>query len=429
MRLSRLLLLGAAGLLLLPAGASAQEEPGSGFTSYVLLANAPGLGLDGLYRDVALTVPEVTSTLRTGAVGSGFASLAWPGPVIGNGGSTLLVLQPALPPETVLLNSPVRAEARTGGAEKVTSTAVPGTLMAATAQPEQATADATFNSTALPIGTAGAMTSSSRVALEGARKAVATARTETQDLSLAEGMITIGSVVSEAVVTSAAGKATATGATAVSGMEIAGVPVTVDGSGISVAGTSVPNPVPAQTVNEAIAALGLQVLLTEPRTVANGSSASYDAGALVLLYTQGGDQYALTLGRASASVDVVEGVAVPEGPAQERPAAPVVTAPVPTGGNALPVGAAPPPVGALPLRLGAPVADTAAPPVPAPVSVPPAAAAVALEPVSFDLAAGIPLLLTLVGLALSGLVAAALRRLPDRVLALPRVVCDERPLS
>ena len=83
------------------------------------------------------------------------------------------------------------------------------------------------------------------------------------------------------------------------------MPVTVDGSGISVAGTSVPNPVPAQTVNEAIAALGLQVLLTEPRTVANGSSASYDAGALVLLYTQGGDQYALTLGRASASVDVV----------------------------------------------------------------------------------------------------------------------------
>lgn len=428
MRLSRLLLLGAAGLLLLPAGASAQEEPGSGFTSYVLLANAPGLGLDGLYRDVALTVPEVTSTLRTGAVGSGFASLAWPGPVIGNGGSTLLVLQPALPPETVLLNSPVRAEARTGGAEKATSSTVPGTLMAATAQPEQATADATFSSTALPIGTAGAMTSSSRVALEGARKAVATARTEAQDLSLAEGMITIGSVVSEAVVTSAAGKATATGATAVSGMEIAGVPVTVDGSGISVAGTSVPNPVPAQAVNEAIAALGLQVLLTEPRTVANGSSASYDAGALVLLYAQGGNHYALTLGRASASVDVVEGVAVPEGPAQERPA-PVVPAPVPTGGNALPVGAPPLPVGALPLRLDAPVAGTAAPPVPAPVSVPPAVASVALEPVSFTLAAGIPLLLTLLGLALSGLVAAALRRLPDRVLALPRVVCDERPLS
>ncbi|MBC7373863.1 MAG: hypothetical protein H7323_07730, partial [Frankiales bacterium] len=162
-----------AGLVLVPAGAGAEDNRGSGFNNYDLLANAPGIGLAGLYRDVAFTVPEVTSSLRTGAVGSGFSSLAWPGPVVGNGGSTLLVLQPQLPPETVLLNSPVRAEARTGGQEKAANTTVPGTLMAATAKPDEATADATFGHTVLPIGTAGVMTSSSRVGLEGAAKAIA----------------------------------------------------------------------------------------------------------------------------------------------------------------------------------------------------------------------------------------------------------------
>ncbi|MCW2607489.1 MAG: hypothetical protein JWO60_2182, partial [Frankiales bacterium] len=297
----------AAGLVLLAAGAGAEDEPGSGFDSYQLLANAPGIGLDGLYRDVAFTVPEVTSSLRTGAVGSGFASLAWPGPVIGNGGSTLLVLQPALPPETVLLNSPVRAEARTGGEEKATNTTVPGTLMAATAEPDEATADATFDDTSLPVGSFGAMSSSSRVALEGASKAVAVSETVAQDLSLAGGVITIGSVVSKAKAVSDGVKGTAKGGTTVSGMEIAGVPVTVDGSGIRVQEQEVPNPLPAQAVNEAVKALGLQVTVTEPRTVTTGGGVTYQAGALVLLFTQGGDEYALTFGRASASVAAARG--------------------------------------------------------------------------------------------------------------------------
>ncbi|MCW2777913.1 MAG: hypothetical protein JWN17_1638, partial [Frankiales bacterium] len=297
----------AGGLLLLPVAAGAEDEPGSAFDSYQLLANAPGIGLDGLYRDVAFTVPEVTSSLRTGAVGAGLASLAWPGPVIGNGGSTLLVLSPQLPPETVMLNSPVRAEARTGGTEKAANNAVPGTVMAATAKPDQVTADASFDQTGLPVGSVGAMTSASKVALQGAGKAVATSRTTAQDVSLAGGVITLGSVTSTASATSDGVKGVGTGGTTVSGMEVAGVPVTVDGHGIHVQGQTVPNPLPAQTVDDAIKALGLEATVTQPRTVTSGGGVTYQAGALVLVYTSGGDQYSLTFGRASASIAAVRG--------------------------------------------------------------------------------------------------------------------------
>ncbi len=419
----------ASGLLLLAGGAGAQDEPGSGFDSYQLLANAPGVGLDGLYRDVALTVPEVTSSLRTGAVGSGFASLAWPGPIIGNGGSTLLVLSPDLPPETVLLNSPVRAEARTGGVPEARNESVPGTVMAATAKPDEATAAAAFDTTASPVGSFGAMTARSRVALDGAAKAVSESMTVAQDVSLAGGVVAIGSVVSRASVHSDGVRGAAEGSTTVSGLTVAGIPVTVDGSGITVQDQQVPNPLPAQTVSEAVKALGLQILLSEPRSTVSGGSASYQAGALVVLYTQGGDDYALTFGRASASIAAVRATGQAVAPV-DRPV--VMTAPAAVPGapelGPGPVAAGP----AVDVTDDAPAPDAQAPrpaddsAVLAAPATPVASGLTTFAPVALVLGGGAPTLLALAGLAAATLLAAGLRRLPDRLLTLPPRECDER---
>lgn len=411
----------AVGLLLVPSGAGAQEEPGSGLVSYRLVANAPGISLNGLYRDVDLTVPEVTSSLSTGAVGAGLSSLAWPGPVIGNAGSTILVLAPQAPPESVLLNSPVRAESRTGGQRKATNTTVPGTLMTTSAEPDEVTAAAsTGESTVLPVASSGVMASSSRVALTGPGTVVAEAESSVERLSLLDGMVQIGSVTSAVTATSDGVTAKAEGVTTVSGMTIAGVPVSVDGTGVHVDGTDVPNPLPQQAVNDAIEALGLQVLLTEPRTTTSGGAVRHDAGALVLLFTQGESTYGMTIGRASVDVaatpaggpEAVE-LPAPDAPAPFAPAAapPSLTLP----GTAAPL--------ELP-RVDSPPATPVAPAA-APVTAPPPLAS-SFVPAAFVLAGGVPTLLALLALGLVGLLAAGLRRLPDRVLALPPAECDER---
>ena len=415
-------------LLLVPAGAAAQEEPGSGFVAYRLLANAPGFSLNGLYRDVAVTVPEVTSSLSTGAVGAGLSSLAWPGPVIGNGGSTLLVLAPQSPPQAVLLNSPVRAETRTGGQRKATNTTVPGTLMTSRAEPAEVTAAALLGDTVLPVVTAGSLDASSRVALTGARTAVAQARSVIGRVSLLGGVVQIGAVTSTAKATSDGVTASSEGATTVTGMTIAGVPVTVDGTGFHVNGTNVSNPLPLAAVNEAVAATGLQVLLTAGRTTASGGTVSHDAGALVLLFTQDGATYSLTLGRAS--VDVLASPGDPLASTPDVLGAPLAPASAPMAPDArgplsgLPVS---PLAGAGP-GTAAPVTSTPVTGTPPNPGAVPAlgTAAFPVTPVSFALSGGVPSVLVVLGLAAAGLLAAGLRRLPDRLLALPTVDCDQR---
>lgn len=420
-RPGRLVLGVTVGLLAVAGSAGAADDPGSGLSSFGLRANAPGLSLEGLYRDVALTVPETSSSLTTGGVGAGLASLAWPGPILGNLGDTILVLQPSAPTQVQSLNDPVRAETRTGGRQEATDTSVPGTVMSSRAQPDLVTALSRMGDTTLPNGTVGAFTGSSSVHLSGATSAVATAESTIHDLSLAGGQITIAAAHSLATVTSIGGRTTARGGTTVSGMTVGGVPVTVDGTGLHVAGQSVANPVPQQTLDDAVKALGLTVLLTRPRTTVQGGSAVYDAGALVLLFSQGGQQYSLTLGRASAGVGTnlgspddtasLPGLPPAAGPSSGTPAVGGTSGAALLGGS---------PAQAPPPTLSAP-SGSATSGLPGPV-------AAVLAPVAYALAGGPPALLVLGALAAAVLGGAALRRLPDRVLTLPAVECDERPV-
>jgi hypothetical protein len=421
-RPGRLVLAAAAGVLVVAGSAGATDDPGDGLSSYALRANAPGLGLEGLYRDVAVTVPETTSSLTTGGVGAGLASLAWPGPIAGNLGDTILVLQPSAPSQVQSLNDPVRAETRSGGKQEATDTSIPGTLMTSRALPDLVTARSEMGVSTLPNAGFGAFKGASSVHLTGPTAAVATAESTVQDLSLAGGQVTIGSARSTATVTVDGGHATTRGGTTVTGMTVGGVPVTVDGSGLHVAGQTVGNPVPQQTVDDAVKALGLTVLLTRPRTTVQSGSAAYDAGALVLVLTQGGKDYSLTLGRASASVDTNAGATGGTTSTGEVPLAPP---PASSGGPFLGGGTG----GSAALTAGG--SGQALPPTVSSPAGPalaglPGPVAAALAPVAYALAGGPPVALVLGALLAAVLAGAALRRLPDRVLTLPAAQCDER---
>lgn len=403
------------GLLALGPAGHADAEPGSGLSSYSLSASAPGFALEGLYKDVALTVPETTSTLTTGGVGSGLAALGWPGPVIGNAGTTILVLQPAAPPQTTMLNDPVRAEARTAGPTEATYNQVPGTVMHASAKDGEVTASSlTGSGTTLPVGEVGAVSASSRVALTGATTAVATSQSSVQHLSLAGGQVEIGSVVSTASATSDGRTSSSKGSTTVTGVTVGGVPVRVDDKGLHVAGQDAADPVPVATLTDAVKALGLTMLLTEPREVRQGSSVRYVGAALVVILDQSGRQIAITLGRASASVDASAGGGTTE----------VLPPATGTGSGAAPaVGSAAPP---------APLGTSSAPSLGAPTTTPPslpapvAAVVGAVAPVAaLVLAAGAPVPLTLALLAGAALLALLLGSLPGRLLVAPATNCED----
>ena len=411
----------AAMALAFPAGAA--EDPGAGLSSYSLRANAPGLGLGGLFPNADLTVPEANSSLTTGGVGAGLAALAWPGPIAGNLGDTLLVLQPAAPDQVRSTNDPVRAETRTGGTRQASNTTLPGTVMTSSAEPSRVSAHSRIGSTTLPIGTVGALTGDSAVTVTGPTGAAAEASSSVQDLSLADGMITIASAVSHAAATSDGLRAAASGSTLVTGITVAGIAVRLDGNGLHVAGQSAGNPVPQQTLNDAVSALGLTMLLTTPRTMGSAGSVRYDTGALVVLFTQGGRQLAVTVGRASVAIDAAR--ALGAGPADQQVTPVVPRMPAPPSVSA--GGLLPPATDLAPLTptaLGAPA--VASLPTAPEIAAPPGRPA-ALEPAAYALPAGLAWGWTLVGLLFASLAALGLRRLPDRLLTVPTTTpCVQR---
>jgi hypothetical protein len=396
----------------------AADEPGSALVSYTLAANAPGLGLEGLYRDIALTVPETTSTLSTGGVGTGFAAVAWPGPIVGNGGTTLLVLNSNVPPQATVLNDPVRAESHSGGTEKADYGTAPGPVMTSTATRGAVTStSSTGTGMTLPIGTVGAITGSTTTTLTGAGKAVSTALSTVSNLSLAGGAITLGGVRSTATTTTDRKVTTATGRTQLIDLSVAGVPVSVDGQHLSVAGTAVANPLAVETLNQAVKALGLTVMVTQPHAVRTGGHASYNAGAVVLLLDQGGNHLAVTLGRASTSVTATPLVGEPVGLLPLTP---------PTGAG--PTSAGPPAVASQPGLTG----GAGQPPTTAPTETPgvlPQVLQTVLRPLASTvaLAAGVPGALVLLLLLAVGVLGFLLQRLPEPFLAsTAEDVCEEQ---
>jgi hypothetical protein len=277
---------------------------GSNLLSYTALANAPGIGISGIYMGVSLDIPQANSSLTTGGVGAGLASLAWPGDIGGNAGTALQVLEPSAPAFVTILNDPVKAETHSTGTHHVINKTIPGTVMESSATHTAVTALSKTN-LALPLlGSLGVFTGSSSAKLVGPGTIRAVADSTLAGINLAGGLIKIGALTSHAVVVSNGKTSHGHATTTVANVTIAGIPVTIDRAGIHLSKSIVPTDAITSLLTKTLATLHLSTTFTPTLYSHTGGSASYDAGAVLLTYHPGSGTttYTLTLGRAAAQV-------------------------------------------------------------------------------------------------------------------------------
>ncbi|MFN2537914.1 MAG: hypothetical protein ABR549_07135 [Mycobacteriales bacterium] len=413
-----LMLAGAAGCFVSAgflAPVQAADAPGSGLFGYTLTAQSQAIQMTedspsaNSHPEADADIPQSLVSLTSGPVGYALSSVAWPGALLGNAGSLVLLVQPGAPSQVSALNDPVRAEARTGSAEhSATNDSVPGAHMAADATPAKTTAVARVDGGSAGVLLGFGTSSSSSAASLGAQTGAVTADSTAKEISLAGGVVKIGSVVSHAEAFSDGVTARAKGATTVTGMTVAGVPVAVDDHGVTVSTQhgAVP-PTAVAAVNSALTSLGMTIALSAPTQSRDGGTISYDAGSLLLLWKPPGSPNVFT-----ASLG---GSRVVAGASRSSSYQPL---PLPSGASPI-VQPRPPVVGqpAVP-TVTQPGSDPAVPVVPVPGA--PAPVTSALEP----LASGTPAPTWTVVLTLMGavLLLGGLWQVPGLVLVQPRPV-------
>lgn len=413
-----------------PTMARADSEPGSGFGSFNLAANAPVEqvrfndgdkcnGSPGGTGGCEGVVPETVSMLRNGPIGYALSSVAWPGAVPGNIGSIIVVS--GGPGQANALNDPVRAEAHTGsGPDTVTNSQYPGLKMTATAKDDTVSASADIaESQSSQGGDFHHSTSTTKVALTGPATAVGEAYSHADDVSLAGGLVTIGSFTSTAKGTTDGVKASATGSTLVNDIKINGVPVTIDEHGVTVAGNNNPlNKTAADAVNAAIKNAGMSIAISQPSGKPIGGSIVYSAGSLIFMWPTPGGTFTAILGGATVQLAAVKGGGSSFLDSLTSPLPPPASAPL-SGGIA-------------PISAGAPEAPqpvTAGGPAAAPAVAPQSAIQPVLRSRSLPLPSPTSPAYAVLGLLGVGLMAAGMRQLPDRVLEARATQCllGERP--
>lgn len=396
--------------------AFAADEPGSQLGSWGLSASAPGVQLrygDPTYcfttpastNGCEGVVPEATSSLQNGPIGSAIASIVWPGSLAANLGSLIITAGGSDVPDSArTLNYPVRAEARTGASpETVTNDQVQGTSMKATAKDTSTSAAATVDDmSAEAAGTFGSIKGTTDTSLTGPRAAVSKAFSSVSDISFAAGVVRIGSVTSTAEATTDGTKATVKGSTTVSGATIGGVPVTIDERGVTVQEAN--NPLATSAVNAALQQAGMTLLVSEPQGKPEGADVVYTTGSLVAVFTSpNGYSVSVVMGGANVAATAApgyDGTLPPDAPIDTG-----VTPPVGSGGAPGIVGDP----GTSPGSVTSPTVGEAPP-----TSTEPPGPVLASG--RAELPGGLSPWLVATGLLGSGLMMAGMRRLPDRVL-------------
>lgn len=289
---------------------SAHAETPVNFGSYTISSTAPGFEMwedeptANAHPEGGGQVPYSTSALSAGGLGYALSSVAWPGATEANADKVALLLfprdvtvpgGPSVPvPDAVIglidtaapaANYPIRAEARSGaGAPDATFDAQAANLKAH-ADPALAQATATMKAAdgqaGFSFGNAETVANSVLNATTGS--ASADSRITKIDIG---GVIKIDSVTSHAEASTDGVTAPApSGATVVQGMTIAGQPAYVDDQGVHIGEQGQPaNAVVSQIANQALAQGGFSFFVAQPQQEQAGSSASYTAGALVIMW-------------------------------------------------------------------------------------------------------------------------------------------------
>jgi hypothetical protein len=255
-------------------------------------------------------LPETTSQLQRGPIGSATAAIVWPGSLAANAGSLIITAGGAgVPPQATMLNDPIRAEARTGTPPStVTNTSVPNVVMKAKAEELSTAAQSSVQDLSVAaVGTIGSIKGVTDTSVTKPKLIVSKATSAVSDVTLA-GVVHIDGITSTAEATSDGIKATVKGKTVVSGATIAGVPVTIDEKGITVQGSGLALTAATKAVNSAVAKAGLTLLVSEPQGKPAGANVVYTAGSLVAVFKPTADYlFSVTLGGANVTASAGPG--------------------------------------------------------------------------------------------------------------------------
>lgn len=299
-----LVLASLAGLL---APASAQESaPPSGVGGYTLNASAaatrqifkPDNNIVPTENLLDFSVPYAVSSLSQGS-GYALGVIAWPGATFANACVAFPDGFPNkddpnfewYPPDAPRIPIPCytyRAESfyPQGPADAKPPQEIPGTTSVSHADEKEATAKGEATLPGAPGASLGALSSASSTSVKTG-KAVAEAVSRASDIVLADGVVRIQSVTSQARAVSDGATADAQGSTVVQGFTIADMAVSVTADGVSIAGQPpLANPLgPAiDPVNAALQTLGISVTLSKPTVTKDGAVAGVEVGGLRITF-------------------------------------------------------------------------------------------------------------------------------------------------
>jgi hypothetical protein len=235
-------------------------------------------------------------TLKSGPVAYALGSVAWPGQVVA---ALPSFLQGEIQSQAggsfsfpfSVPNYPVRSESFYPQGPTKASSQVGTIVMDSSAQPENADADASLNSFSLPL--LGSVGTQSSMASNGfdQQGAFSMVRGAANDISIANGVLKIQSVVSTATARSDGDTGTVAGTTTVAGATVDGHSVTIDANGVHVDGQGTGTAAAQQAVNAALKSAGITVELASPLdTVSGASAARILPGLLVTMNDKAVDQ-------------------------------------------------------------------------------------------------------------------------------------------
>lgn len=244
--------------------------------------------------------PTAQTEVNELGTSTGFASNPYPGATVLSG--------PGLVAGETNLNPPGYPLIAQSSAPSTPSASAEGGLLdaASTATMSSASAVAGAPTAVNGVGDLTA-TALSQVASDGG--VTAQAVEDAQDIALA-GVLHIGAVKSTATLeVGPDGSAHPSTQTVVSDATIAGVAVTIDSTGITLAGADHPLP-DSSSVTAPLASAGITVSVAKPSITAT----QVLSGALVITESDGGDTYTYTFGRAVAAVQAASGPAAAVAP-------------------------------------------------------------------------------------------------------------------
>ncbi len=292
------LLLAPTGLLLAAADGPAAADPTSLLGGFQV--SSSGAGIRTTYEQPNLPVPATpsleaslgfaTTSFDSGPTGESTASTLWPGQVVAGAGPQLPAfydsyLQPYLGNNTPQLTAgpwPLQATSafpqgpQSGNQDsgeatmEADSTAASGTATANFGPP------ASGGAAALPSGFVSVKSLGSSVegTVDGQGRAVAQASSAVHGISVAGGLINIGTVTSTATAQSDGTTGAVTGTSVISGVTVAGQAVTVDAQGVHASGQTLPVlGALLPTVSQVLQTAGITLTLTAPTDTVKGAGA------------------------------------------------------------------------------------------------------------------------------------------------------------